>query len=40
VSGLQLLNQQLEVGGNDFLFGVGLFAVDGGNVGGGGDAAQ
>ena len=31
VSGLQLLNQELDVGGDDFLFGVGLLA-DGGDV--------
>ena len=32
VSGLQLLNQELDVGGDEFLFGVGLLAVDGGGV--------
>ena len=35
VSGFQLLNQELDVGGDEFLFGVGLFAVDGGGGGGG-----
>ena len=35
VSSLQLLNQELYVGGDDFLFGEGLFAVDGGYVLGG-----
>ena len=32
MSGLQLLNQELDVGGNEFLFGEGLLAVDGGDV--------
>ena len=34
--GLRLLNQQLDVGGNEFLFGEGLLAVDGGDLVGGG----
>ncbi len=33
VSGLQLLNQELDVGGDEFLFGGGLLAVDGGDGG-------
>ena len=37
VSGLQLLNQELDVGGDEFLFGVGLLAVGGD---GGGCAAH
>ena len=40
VSGLQLLNQQLDVGGDEFLFGGGLLAVDGGDVIGGGVGAS
>jgi hypothetical protein len=32
LSSLQLLNQQLDVGGDDFLFAGGLLAVDGGYV--------
>jgi hypothetical protein len=35
VSGLQLLNQELDVGGDEFLFGVGFLAVDGGGGCGG-----
>ena len=34
VSGLQLLNQELDIGGDEFLFGGGLLAVDGGVDGG------
>ena len=30
VSGLQLLNQKLDVGGDEFLFSIGLLAVDDG----------
>jgi len=40
VSGLQLLNQELDVGGDELLFGVGLLAVDGGDGAGVGFAAH
>ena len=40
VSGFQLLNQQPDVVGNEFLFGVGLLAVDGGDGAGVGCAAH
>jgi hypothetical protein len=40
VSGLHLLNQELDVGGNEFLFGVGRLAAKGGRVGEGGCAAH
>jgi hypothetical protein len=33
---LQLLDEELDVGGDEFLFGVGLLAVDGGGCSGGG----